>query len=164
MMLAEVSQMEIWMLVSNLLVAIGTVGALFFMVNSANKKQSVDFPQPVTITITEELHKVFAAKEEFQKHVAENREAHEKFDQELKADRANGQTHISQRQKTLFDQLERTAASLDNKLEAKHLENTNRLNRMEKSIGGLETATTMQNQQLSGITATVNRILERLPR
>ena len=72
MLAAEITQMEIWMLISNLLVAIGTLGALVFMVLSFNKKQRVAFQQPVTVTITEELHKTFAAKSEFDAHVLAN--------------------------------------------------------------------------------------------
>jgi len=79
MMLAEVSQIEVWMLVGQLLMAVGTIGALAFMAASFNKKQNVAFKQPVTVTISEELHKVFAAKEAFDLHVAENKKDHEQI-------------------------------------------------------------------------------------
>ena len=76
MMLAEITQMEIWMLVAEILIAIGTVGALLLMVASFNKKQNIQFKQPVSVTISEELHKEFASREDFEKHLADFKEKH----------------------------------------------------------------------------------------
>jgi flagellar motility protein MotE (MotC chaperone) len=76
MMLAEISQMEVWMLISQIVIAVGTIGALLFMAASFNKKTNVAFKQPVSVTISEELHNVFASKTEFEKHLADFKEKH----------------------------------------------------------------------------------------
>ena len=76
MMLAEVSQMEVWMLIAELLIAIGTLGALGYMAAAFNKKQQVQFKQPVSVTISEELHKVFASRQDFDNHLHDFKEKH----------------------------------------------------------------------------------------
>lgn len=65
MMLAEISQYEVWTLVATLVMAAGTLGAFVIMIISFNRKQQVQFRQPVQVTINEELHKAFASKEAF---------------------------------------------------------------------------------------------------
>ena len=105
--------------------------------------------QPVSITITEELHKVFAAKDEFDRHVATNHREHDTIRAEQKKDRDDNQLHVSARQKTLFDEIKSTRASMESKLDQKHAENSTRLNHVEKSIGGLEATTKGQNDQLT---------------
>ena len=42
----------------------------------SRKSRVTQIQQPVNITITEELHKIFAAKEDFERHVAENGSVH----------------------------------------------------------------------------------------
>jgi len=75
MILADaVNQMEVWMLVGQLIMAAGTIGTLIYMVVASNKKTDVRFHQPVSVTITEELHKTFAAKADFDAHVRKNQD------------------------------------------------------------------------------------------
>ena len=76
MMFAEISQMETWMLISQLVIAVGTIGALLVMVATFNKKAKVQVQQPVRVTVDEELHKLFASKPDFENHLRDFREKH----------------------------------------------------------------------------------------
>ena len=53
--------------------------ALTAVVSTFFKKTDVSVQQPVQVTITEELHKIFANKETVEKHFKENREDHDKI-------------------------------------------------------------------------------------
>lgn len=158
MMLAELSGLEIGGIICGMVFG---AGAMLISIIAVNKKQEVRVDQPVQVTITEELHKVFAAKESFDRHVAENQRQHQQFEADLKTDRKNNEVHISTRQKTLFDEVKSTRESLEQKLDQKHQENSRRLNEVEKSIGGLEATTEMQNQQLAGIQSDIKLLLQR---
>jgi hypothetical protein len=68
-----------WILGCTIVVALCTIAAVVISVIALNKKQEVRVDQPVSVTITEELHKIFAAKAMFEKHVSENREDHDKI-------------------------------------------------------------------------------------
>lgn len=67
---------EKWMLGCTIVMALCTLAAVVISIVAMNKKQEVQLQQPVSITITEELHKVFAAREAFEKHQEENSERH----------------------------------------------------------------------------------------
>lgn len=70
MILAELTGLEIGSLIC--VIAFGG-GSLLVAIVALNKKQEVKVEQPVSITITEELHKVFANREAFNEHVADNK-------------------------------------------------------------------------------------------
>jgi hypothetical protein len=138
-MFAEVSQMEVWMLISQVVMALATVGALLFMAAAFNKRQKVQFQQPVSVTITEELHKVFASKENFDKHIAENRHEHDNIFSKIGGvDRGTG-------------------AKISTEVTAIHA----RINLLDKATGRLEAATEFQNQQLAQMDSKITRLLER---
>ena len=73
MMLAELTGLEVGGLICA--IAFGG-GSLIIAVIALNKKQEVRVEQPLNITITEELHKVFASKPEFEKHLIDFRDKH----------------------------------------------------------------------------------------
>ena len=145
MMLAEAtgpSQLEIWMLIGQLLMAIGTIGALVLMAAAFNKKQNVAFKQPVSVTISEELHKVFAAKEAFENHIAENKKEHENFYSKIGGVERGAAANLAGR----FDKI------------------SSELTEQGKDIAGLKKETELQNQTLAAVQADIKRILGRLPR
>lgn len=131
--------MEVWMLVGQLLMAVGTIGALIIMAAAFNKKQNVQFKQPVNVTISEELHKIFAAKETFDRHVAENKAEHEQLHSRIGGvDRGNG-------------------GKLNMEVTAVHV----RINAIDKSVSRLEATTELQNQQLAAIQSDIKQLLQR---
>jgi len=71
-MLAEISQVEIWMLVGQLVMAIGTIGTLLFMVVGRNKPTELTANPPLDVRIVEEMHKQFALRSDFLEHVRDN--------------------------------------------------------------------------------------------
>ena len=71
------NESEKWIVGCTILVALCTLGAVIISIVALNRKQEVKVEQPVSITITEELHKVFANREAFNEHVADNKREHE---------------------------------------------------------------------------------------
>ena len=79
MMLCEITITDV--------VVIGTsIGMFVVALIAMNKKQDVKVEQPVHVTITEELHKVFASKPEFERHLADFREKHNTIWNTLRAE------------------------------------------------------------------------------
>lgn len=67
------TQAEIWMLVFNAIMAAGTCGAFVVMLASLNKISRTQItPQPLDVRVIEELHRQFAAQDEFAEHVRDN--------------------------------------------------------------------------------------------
>jgi len=127
------------MLGCTIVMTIGTIGAMVVSVIALNKKQEVRVQQPVTITITEELHKIFAAREVFEKHVAENREDHDKIF-------------------TKIGGVERgAAATIEQRVEVVRRD----LVEVGKQVSGLDSKTELQNQQLARIDSKLDRLAEK---
>jgi hypothetical protein len=97
------------------------------MAQQANRPNTIS-PQPLTVSITEELHKTFAAKEEFEQHVRLNREEIEGLRLERKND--NNLLH-------------------------------EKINKVDREVGGLVASTSVQNQTLAQMDAKITRLLER---
>lgn len=136
MMLAELSGLEIGGLVCA--IAFGG-GSLIIAVIALNKKQEVRVEQPLNITITEELHKVFAAREVFEKHVADNRDDHDKLFSKIGG-------------------VERgAAASIEQRVEIVRRDLVN----VGNQVSGLQSETKLQNQQLARMDAKLDRLAER---
>ncbi len=139
MMLAELTGLETGSLIVGFV--FGAIGLALTGISVFGKAQ-VRVEQPVAITLTEELHKSFAAREVFEKHVEDNRRDHENIFSKIGGvDRGSG-------------------AKISTEVTAIHA----RINLLDKSNSRLEATTEMQNQTLSQITADVKRILERMPR
>lgn len=136
MILAEASGLETAGIISAIIVGgfsviIATIALI--------KKQQVQVDQPVQVTITEELHKVFAAKEAFEQHVKDDKREHENLFSKIGGvDRGNG------------EKMSREVGAIHS-----------RINGIEKSLGGLEKAAELQNQQMASLDAKITRILER---
>lgn len=83
-----------------------------------------------------------ASKEEFKRHMAANAQEHRDLFAKIGGvDRGSGQ-------------------KISSEIQAMHV----RVNAIEKSVGGLETSTELQNQQLTQMQADIKRILETMPR
>jgi hypothetical protein len=124
MMLAELTGLEIGSIITGFV--FGAIGLLIAGV-SAFRKQDVKLDQPVNITITEELHKVFAGKDVFDKHVAEN----------------------SARHAELFSRIGAAAGGAENKISAEVTQIHARINLLDKSNSRLEATTELQNEKLN---------------
>ena len=136
MMFAEAVAKDVnWTLIVSGLMALATVG----MWLDAKKKRVTEIKQPVNVTISEELHKIFAAKEVFEKHVAENREDHDKIFSKMGG-------------------VERGAASA---LEAKVEVVRKDLIHIGNQVAGLKTQTDLQNQQLARMDSKLDRLAEK---
>ena len=170
MMLAQIENVPSESIKNAALIILAILGALYYAKETFFKsgKRDVQLKEPLSVLIFEELHKQFAAKNEFDNHVAENNRQHELFRGDLKTERDQSQIHISTRQKTLFDEIKSTRASLEKKLDDKQAENSVRLNSVEKSIGGLEATSDLQNQKLAQLELKVDnlpgKVLELLDR
>lgn len=142
-MLADISPGE-WLMLAV------TVGLFIVALIGLLKKTDVNVsPQPLQI----ELQKQFADKHEFDKHVMQNKTDHDQIFSKIGGvDRGNS--------KKLEDQIQ----ILRSERHADAVETHRRINEMEKSVGGLESATELQNQSLAALQSDVKRILERLPR
>jgi uncharacterized membrane-anchored protein YhcB (DUF1043 family) len=154
MMLADISIGEIAMICS-------TVGLFVVALIALVKKQDVQLQQPVTVELVKAMHDQFPSKEHFDRHVADDERKILALQDEIKRDRSENQKHVSERQRTLFVEIQSTGQRLERKLDEKHSENSGRLNHVEKSIGGLERSTEMQNQQLAQMDSKITRLLER---
>ena len=139
MMLAELSGLEIAGVICGM--AFGA-GALLISIVAVNKKQEVRVEQPVNVTITEELHKVFASKETFETHVAENKREHDNFFAKLGGVERGAAANLAGR----FDKI------------------SEELTGQGKDIAGLKKETEMQNQTLASVQSDIKLILGRLPR
>lgn len=108
---------------------VSTVGLFVVALIALMKKQDVKIEQPVSITITEELHKSFAARDVFERHCEENKREHENiFSRIGGVDRDSG-------------------AKITSEVTAIHA----RINLLDKSNGRLEATTELQNQQLKSM-------------
>ena len=138
-MLAELTGLEIGGCIVAIVVGvsglvIGIIGLL--------KKTEVKVEQPVSVTITEELHKIFAAKEAFETHVAENKKEHENFFTKIGGVERGAAANLAGR----FDRI------------------SEELIEQGKDIAGLKKETEMQNQTLASVQSDIKLILGRLPR
>jgi len=68
--------------------------------------------QPVSVTISEELHKVFAAKEAFENHVAENKDDHDKLFSKIGGVERGGRDEVERKITLLSTQLNSTNATM----------------------------------------------------
>ena len=80
------SEGEKWILGCTIVMAICTLAAVVISIIAVNKKQEVKVEQPVSITITEELHKSFASKEAFEKHVQDMKGEIDRLDEILRVE------------------------------------------------------------------------------
>jgi homospermidine synthase len=130
---------EKWILGCTIVMALGTICAVVVSIVALSRKQEVKVEQPVTITITEELHKIFAGREVFEKHVAENREDHADIFKKIGG-------------------VERGAAStIDQRVEVVRRD----LVQVGQQVSGLQSETKLQNQQLARMDAKLDRLTER---
>ena len=139
MMLAELSGLEIGGVICGMVFG---AGALLISVVAVNKKQDVRVEQPVSVTITEELHKIFASKETFETHVAENKKEHDNFFSKIGGVERGAAANLAGR----FDKISED------------------LTEQGKDIAGLKKETEMQNQTLASVQSDIKLILGRLPR
>ncbi len=155
MLLAELSGLEVAGLICSII--FGGLCALIGAVALFKKGDMQISPQPFIVA----MQKEFATKHEFDEHIKEDKRQFEALRGELHQDRADNQKHVSERQRTLFQEIKSTGERLEGKLDSKHSENSVRLNALEKSIGGLETATELQNQQLAQMDVKITQLLSK---
>ena len=136
MMLAELTGLEVGGLICA--IAFGG-GSLIIAVIALNKKQEVRVEQPVSVTISEELHKVFAAKDAFESHVAENKNDHEKMFSKIGGVERGAAASIEQR----VEIVRRDLVAVGNQ------------------VAGIQSETKLQNQQLARMDAKLDRLAEK---
>jgi len=130
---------EKWILGCTIVMSLGTICAVVVSIVALNKKQEVKVEQPVSITITEELHKVFASRETFDQHIQQNREDHEKIFSKIGG-------------------VERGAANvIEQRVEVVRRDLVN----VGQQVSGLQAETKLQNQQLARMDAKLDRLTER---
>lgn len=131
---------EKWILGCTIVMAVGTIGAMIVMIIALNKKQEVKVDQPVSITITEELHNSFAAKESFDKHCEENRREIE----------------------NIFSKIGGVDRGAGNKISAEVTAIHARINLLDKSSGRLEATTELQNEKLKSMDSKLDGMPDRV--
>ena len=110
-------------------------GALIIMLISMLRKSDVKVEQPLDVHLVESL----VSKNDFRDHVRQDQETHDQ----------------------LFAKIGGMTRGADSKISSEITAVHVRVNAIEKSIGGLEMATNLQNQQLAGMDAKITRLLER---
>lgn len=74
------NQLDIWMLIATLVMAIGTAVMAVIMWMDRSKRAEIKIsPQPVKVAITDELHDRFASREDFLAHCRDNEKQREKL-------------------------------------------------------------------------------------
>jgi hypothetical protein len=136
MMLAEMSGLEIGSVICAIIFGAAT---LILAIVSIFKKTEVKVEQPVSITITEELHKVFANREAFEKHIGENREDHDKIFSKIGGVERGAATSLEQKVETV----RRDVVIVGNQ------------------VAALKSQTDLQNQQLARMDSKLDRLAER---
>lgn len=99
------------------------------------KKTDVNLQQPLNVEMVESL----VSKEDFREHCRQNNEVHEQ----------------------LFSKIGGMTRGTDSKISSEITAVHSRVNAIEKSIGGLEKATEIQNQQLQRMDTKIDRLIER---
>jgi len=102
------------------------------------KKQDVNIQQPLDVQMVESM----VSKDDFREHVRQDQETHDQ----------------------LFAKIGGMTRGADSKISSEITAVHVRVNAIEKSIGGLEMATNLQNQQLAQMDGKISRLLERMPR
>ena len=108
------SESEKWILGCTIVMALGTIGALIVAIIAVNKKQEVRVDQPVNVTITEELHKTFAAKEDLKSHVAETKDEFRRVARE----RSDDLRLAAQSRRTMYEKQDATRKELTERSDA----------------------------------------------
>jgi hypothetical protein len=119
------TQMEAWILGCTIVMACAAIAACVVSVIALNKKQDVKVEQPVSITVTEELHDMFAAKDVFEKHCEETKRGFDLCAQQ----RGEDLRAASASRKTIYDKIEEASEKLRDDLDEKHINNEKRINR-----------------------------------
>jgi hypothetical protein len=123
----------IWLVI----IAISSVGAnIATMVMASRKRQETEVsPQPLIVA----MEKEFATKRELEK-----------------VEQANNQDH-----RDIFSKIGGVDRGATQKLSTEVGAIHTRINSIEKSVGGLETATELQNQRLAQMDSKIDRLIER---
>ena len=115
-----------------ILTGIMSVGTL---VAAFKRTTDVRVQQPLDVQLVETL----VSKDDFREAGRHNEEVHEQ----------------------LFSKLNSISRTADDRIGSEITAVHNRVNAIEKSLGGLETSTVMQNQQLARMDAKIDRLIER---
>ena len=114
MMLAELTGLEIGSIVTGFV--FGSIGLLIAGV-AAFKKTEVAVDQPVSVEVIEALHKQFAAKNEFDRHVLENSDRHALIFAKIEQSELRSQTDLEKAVLAIQEDRRRTWDKLENRNE-----------------------------------------------
>jgi len=122
---------------------VATAGMFIIAFIGQFRKTNVNISeQPLDVKVVEELHKQFAGKEAFDKHVEKNDEDH----------------------REIFSKIGGVERGANGVMDNKETEIWKEVRKQGKCIAGLEKETQIQNQSLAALQSDIKRILERLPR
>jgi len=112
------TEAEKWILGCTIIGAICGIGALVVAVISLNKKQeTVISPQPLAITIVEEMHKRFASKEAFDELAKNNTARHSQLFSRIDQVEREARVEMERKFTELNDERRRTLENLNTKID-----------------------------------------------